>query len=113
MTRLRVALATRLSGLVAARSALYHGRDWVVDWSDGLTEAEKAFVRAHTWNFCVTYQADGREPREPPICREQVPGMGGDDDPIVVDLTAQVPAAQIRSHHSSAACGLTLLPSLE
>ena len=69
---------------------MYHDRGWVVDWHVGLTEAEQQFVREHVWNFCVTYQADGREPLEPPIDRAAVPvpGMGAGDS-IVAELTEQ------------------------
>jgi len=53
-----------------AFSAMYHNCDaGVIDWMVGLTEAEEAFVREYVWNFCVTYQADGRDPVEPPIDR--------------------------------------------
>jgi len=56
-----------------AFAALFHRLDWVVDWETGLTEEEVAFVRENVWNFCVTYQAHGRTPAEPPIDRENPP----------------------------------------
>lgn len=50
-------------------SALYNGEEHADDWSLGLSAEEVAFVRENVWNFAVTYQADGREPVEPPIDR--------------------------------------------
>lgn len=45
----------------------------MVDWNADLTDEEAQFVRDHAWNFCVTYQGDGRVPIEPPIDREAPP----------------------------------------
>ena len=45
-------------------SAMYHGMDWIVDWAANLSDEEVQFVRGNVWNFCVTYQADGRVPTE-------------------------------------------------
>ena len=51
--------------------ALFDGEEHADDWVLGLSPEEVEFVRTNVWNFCVTYQADGREPIEPPICRER------------------------------------------
>ena len=52
-----------------AFTALHMGEEHADSWSVGLTEEQIAFVRAYAWNFCVTYQAHGRVPQEPPIDR--------------------------------------------
>ena len=51
--------------------AMYDGQAQADDWELGLEPDEVQFVKDNVWNFCVTYQADGREPAEPPICRER------------------------------------------
>ncbi|KAL3896096.1 MAG: hypothetical protein SGPRY_013350 [Prymnesium sp.] len=51
--------------------ALYLNLGWVVDWEADLTDEEAQFVRDHAWNFCVTYQGDGRVPIEPPIDQQR------------------------------------------
>lgn len=58
---------------------LEHGHDFSVrvDWADGLSDEEAAFVRQNVKSFMETY-------------KPQVPGM---DDPHVVSLTAQGDAA--------------------
>mgnify|MGYP006180969895 CR=1 FL=1 len=68
-----------------AFSAAYQRLDWTVDWDEGLTESEVAFVKDHFFNFCVTYQVDGRDPEEPPIDRDPESYV---DSPEVVALTA-------------------------
>ena len=78
-------------------AAVWRGEAWAiesVDWGEGLTPEEVSFVRAHAWNFCVTYQADGRIPQEPPIDRD--PASYEDDaavDPAVEALVQQGDAA--------------------
>ena len=77
-------------------SALLNGEDHADNWSVGLTEEQCAFVRAYAWNFCVTYQAVGREPQEPPLesvaeMQEQMDRAMA--DPEVAGLTADGDAA--------------------
>lgn len=73
-----------------AFSAMFHGQEWTTDMMAGLTSDEEAFVRDNVWNFCVTYQASGRTPAEPPIDRSM---CEGEEDPEVVALTEQGDAA--------------------
>ena len=54
-------------------SAVLHGKNHADDWCVGLTDDEVAFVKEYAYNFCVTYQAHGRTPAEPPLPRGEDP----------------------------------------